>query len=68
LATTKRGLTPLVGPPSGRPRPVGRKLLASSASVAEVAHEFGYADAARLNRHFRAWRGLTPTDYRRRYA
>jgi AraC-like DNA-binding protein len=47
---------------------VCRKLLASSASVAEIAHEFGYADAAHLNRHFRAWRGLTPTEYRRRYA
>ena len=47
---------------------VCRKLLAGSASVAEIAHEFGYADAAHLNRHFRAWRGLTPTDYRRRYA
>lgn len=46
---------------------VCRKLLASSASIAEIAHEFGYADAAHLNRHFRAWRGLTPTDYRRRY-
>jgi AraC-like DNA-binding protein/quercetin dioxygenase-like cupin family protein len=47
---------------------VCRKLLAGSASVAEIAHEFGYADAAHLNRHFRAWRGLTPTEYRRRYA
>ncbi len=46
---------------------VCRKLLAGSASVAEIAHEFGYADAAHLNRHFRAWRGLTPTEYRRRY-
>jgi AraC-like DNA-binding protein len=47
---------------------VCRKLLASSASIAEIAHEFGYADAAHLNRHFRVWRGLTPTGYRRRYA
>jgi AraC family transcriptional regulator len=46
---------------------VCRKLLASSAAIAEIAHEFGYADAAHLNRHFRAWRGCTPTDYRRRY-
>jgi AraC-like DNA-binding protein/quercetin dioxygenase-like cupin family protein len=46
---------------------VCRKLLAGSASVAEIAHEFGYADAAHLNRHFRAWRGMTPTEYRRRY-
>jgi AraC-like DNA-binding protein len=34
--------------------------------LADVAYDAGYADQAHLNRDFRAFSGLAPTDYLRR--
>ncbi|GAB5562191.1 MAG: hypothetical protein SynsKO_38380 [Synoicihabitans sp.] len=47
---------------------VCRRLLNSGASIAEVAYEFNYSDAAHLNRYFRRFLKMTPGQYRKTYA
>lgn len=47
---------------------VSRRLLNSKVSIAEIAHDFNYADAAHLNRYFRRFFQMTPGEYRRRFA
>ncbi|MCF3650637.1 AraC family transcriptional regulator [Synoicihabitans lomoniglobus] len=44
-----------------------RRLLNSGASIAEVAYEFNYSDAAHLNRYFRRFLSMTPGQYRQQY-
>lgn len=46
---------------------VCRRLLATSLTVAEIAQEFNYSDAAHLNRYFRRYQRMTPSAYRRRF-
>jgi AraC family L-rhamnose operon regulatory protein RhaS len=46
---------------------VCRKLLETRCTVAEAAHQFGYADEAHLCRLFRQRLKLTPSDYRRKF-
>ncbi len=46
---------------------LAERLLASGdASITEIALACGFADGAQFSRHFRRWRGMTPSDFRRR--
>ncbi|MCK2182882.1 helix-turn-helix transcriptional regulator [Halomonas getboli] len=42
-----------------------RLLTASDASITEIAQACGFADGAQFSRHFRRWRGQTPSAFRR---
>jgi len=44
-----------------------RQLLdVTDATIAEIAHEVGYADAFYFSRHFRRHHGMSPSEYRDR--
>lgn len=62
------GMSPIDYFQKHRVHHVCRRLLSSHGSIAEIAHEFGYADAAHLNRYFRRYLYSTPGEYRRRYS
>ncbi|MFC6182579.1 AraC family transcriptional regulator [Lactiplantibacillus daowaiensis] len=44
-----------------------RLLLATDMKVDYIAMQCGFTTAKTLNRNFKAWKGLTPTDYRQAY-
>ncbi|WP_431213926.1 helix-turn-helix domain-containing protein [Puia sp. P3] len=46
-------------------RLVENRLLHSNMRVSEIADEFGFTDKSHLNRTFKRYRGLNPTDFRR---
>jgi AraC-like DNA-binding protein len=62
------GMTPMEYFQKHRLHHVCRRLLSSLLSIAEIAHEFGYADVAHMNRYFRRYLKTTPGAYRRRFA
>ncbi len=43
-----------------------RLLITGDATITEIALACGFADGAQFSRHFRRWRGMTPSDFRRR--
>jgi AraC-like DNA-binding protein len=45
-----------------------RALESTHAGIAHVAARVGYDDVAAFRRMFARWTGLTPADYRARYA
>ena len=45
---------------------VENRLLHSNMRISEIADEFGFTDKSHLNRIFKKYRGLNPTDFRRR--
>jgi len=44
-----------------------RLLLSTDIKVDYIAVQCGFTSAKTLNRNFKAWKGLTPTDYRQAY-
>lgn len=44
-----------------------RLLLSTDTKVDYIAVQCGFTNAKTLNRNFKAWKGLTPTDYRQAY-
>jgi transcriptional regulator GlxA family with amidase domain len=45
-----------------------RRLLEAGTPVADIAAGTGFADQSHLHRHFQRSIGLTPGEYRRRFA
>ena len=44
------------------------KLLASSLPVSAVADALGFSEPGDFTRNFKRWTGLSPTEYRAKYA
>lgn len=47
-------------------RLIENRLLQSNMRVTEIADEFGFTDKSHLNRIFKKYRGMNPTDYKKR--
>ncbi|MGB0372370.1 MAG: response regulator transcription factor [Opitutales bacterium] len=45
-----------------------RVLLSSEKSITEIGHEVGYSDSSHFSRLFRETHGMSPSDYRAKYA
>ncbi|MBB3232126.1 helix-turn-helix transcriptional regulator [Halomonas stenophila] len=60
------GLTPWQWLQRQRLARAARLLDTSEATITEIALACGFADGAQFSRHFRGWRGMTPSAFRRR--
>lgn len=58
------GLTPWQWLTRQRLAQAERLLIASDASITDVALQCGFADGAQFSRHFRRWQGQTPSAWR----
>jgi LacI family transcriptional regulator, galactose operon repressor len=52
---------------SARIERIAQLLLATSQSVTQIAYDLGFHGPDHLGRYFRRHKGMSPTDYRRRY-
>ncbi len=48
--------------------PLSRALRASSESISAIAIDHGFYDHSHFVKHFKAFTGLTPSDYRKRWS
>lgn len=60
------GLTPWQWLRHQRLAQAARLLDTSEATITEIALACGFTDSAQFSRHFRCWRGMTPSAFRRR--
>ena len=44
---------------------IENRLLHSNSPITEIAYEFGFTDKSHLNRTFKKYKGISPSEYKK---